>query len=316
MNNKEIPVYLFTGFLESGKTTMIVETLMDDNFNTGERFLVIVCEEGEKEYDPADFENSNVSIAYIENESDLTVKKLSELEKKFAPERVMIEYNGMWTLNSLYQNLPEGWMVYQEIMFADANTFASYNANMRQLVVDKLQSCEMVIFNRAKPDVDKEGFHKIVRGVSSRATIAYEMQNGDFVYDEIEDPLPFDLDAPVVEIADKDYAIWYRDMNENMEKYVGKTVRFRGICAKEKTIPKGQFVVGRHVMTCCAADIAYCGLACKWDKAENIKTQDWVTVTAKFSIEYNKIYEGKGPVLTAVDVIRTIQPENVVATFN
>lgn len=316
MNNKEIPVYLFTGFLEAGKTTMIVETLMDDNFNTGERFLVVVCEEGEKEYDPADFENSNVSVAFIGSESELTAKKLSELEKKYAPERVMIEYNGMWTLNTLYQNLPEGWMVYQEMMFADANTFASYNSNMRQLVVDKLQSCEMVIFNRAKPDVDKEGFHKIVRGVNTRATIAYEMTNGEFVYDDIEDPLPFDLDAPVVEIADKDYAIWYRDMNENLEKYIGKTLKFRGICAKENTIPKGEFVVGRHVMTCCAADITYCGLACKWGKAEKIKTQDWVSVTAKFSVEYNKIDEGKGPVLTAIDVVKTIQPEEVVATFN
>ena len=315
MNNKEIPVYLFTGFLESGKSTMIIDTLCDEGFNTGERFLVVVCEEGEREYDPSDFEQSNVSIAYIDSESELTKAKLSELEKKYDPERVMIEYNGMWMLNTLYQELPNNWMVYQEMMFADANTFETYNANMRQLVVDKLQSCEMVIFNRAKADVDKEGFHKIVRGVNTRATIAYDMDGGDFVYDDIQDPLPFDVDAPVIEISDKDYAVWYRDFNEDLDKYIGKTVKFKGICAKEKTIPKGKFVVGRHIMTCCAADITYCGIVCKWNGAETIKTQDWVTVTAKFSVEYDKMYEGKGPVLTATEVVHTSAPEEAVATF-
>ena len=184
MNNKELPVYLFTGFLESGKTTMIVESLKDENFNAGERFLVIACEEGKTEYDTSEFAKGNVSVAYIESESELTRAKLTELENRYEPERIMIEYNGMWTLNTLYQNLPETWMVYQEMMFADANSFASYNANMRQLVVDKLKSCEMVIFNRAKQSVDKDGFHKIVRGVNTRATIAYEMDNGDFVYDD------------------------------------------------------------------------------------------------------------------------------------
>ena len=206
-------------------------------------------------------------------------------------------------------------MVYQEMTFADANTFLSYNANMRQLVVDKLQSCEMVIFNRAKDDVDKEAFHKIVRGVNSRTTIAYEMNSGEFVYDEIQDPLPFDLDAPVVEISDKDYAIWYRDMNEDMQKYVGKTLKFKGLCAKENTIPKGEFVIGRHIMTCCAADITYCGVACRWKGAESVRTQDWMMVTAVFSIGKDKLYEGSGPILTATEVARTTAPEEPVATF-
>ena len=316
MNNRnDLPVYLFTGFLESGKSTMIIDTLKDKNFNAGERFLVIICEEGEVEYDPTEFEG-NVSVAYIEKESDLTTAKLTELEKKYDPERILVEYNGMWMINDFYQNMPERWMVYQEMTFADANTFLSYNANMRQLVVDKLQSCEMVIFNRAKDDVDKEAFHKIVRGINSRTTIAYEMNSGEFVYDEIQDPLPFDLDAPVVEIADKDFAVWYRDMNEDMQKYVGKTLKFKGLCAKEKTIPKGEFVIGRHVMTCCAADITYCGVACRWKGAESIRTQDWMMVTAVFSIGTDKLYEGKGPILTATEVSRTSAPEQPVATFN
>ena len=311
----ELPVYLFTGFLEAGKTKMIVDTLRDPGFNTGERFLVIVCEEGVEEYSDYDFTLGKVAIEYIDDESKLTKKKLAELEKKHKPERVMIEYNGMWMLNTLYRQMPDNWLVYQEMMFADANTFASYNSNMRQLVVDKLSSCEMVIFNRAKEDVNKEEFHKIVRGVNAKTAIAYEMLDGEFVYDEIEDPLPFDIDADIIEISDKDFAIWYRDMSEDLNKYCGKTLKFKGICAKEANIPNGKFAVGRHVMTCCVDDIAYCGIICKWLGAETIKTQDWVTVTAKFSYEYEALYEAKGPVLTAIHVERAEAPEQPVATF-
>lgn len=311
----EMPVYLFTGFLESGKTKMIVDTLLDDNFNTGERFLVIACEEGIEEYDVSLFKKGNVAVEYIENEADFNPQNLSALERRHKPERIMIEYNGMWMLNTLYKNMPNGWMVYQEMMFADANTFLSYNSNMRQLVADKLTTCEMVIFNRAKADVDKEEFHKIVRSVNSKVTIAYETVDGDFVYDEIEDPLPFDIDADIVEIGDEHFAIWYRDMNEDPEKYEGKTLRFKGICVKEATFPKGKFAVGRHVMTCCVEDITYCGIVCKWSGAEKIKTKDWVTVTARFNFAYDPLYEGKGPLLSALSVEKAKAPEQQVATF-
>ena len=311
----KLPVYIFTGFLEGGKTKMIVDTLCDTGFNTGEKFLVIVCEEGIEEYDTDMFRQGNVVVEYIDDESMLTKKNLSALEKKHNPERIMIEYNGMWMLNTLYRHLPDNWLIYQEMMFADANTFLSYNANMRQLVVDKLSSCEMVIFNRAKDSVDKEEFHKIVRGVNAKATIAYEMLSGEFVYDEIEDPLPFDINADVIEIEDKHYAVWYRDMCEAPEKYEGKKVRFKGVCAKEATFPKGKFAVGRHVMTCCVDDIQYCALICKWADAEKIRTQNWVTVTAVFSFEHEDMYEGKGPVLTALSVEKASAPEQPVATF-
>ena len=310
----EMPVYLFTGFLEAGKTKMIVDTLRDPGFNSGERFLVIVCEEGVEEYD-ADLLGDNVAVEYIDDESMLTKKNLSALEKKHNPERIMIEYNGMWMLSTLYSHLPDNWIIYQEMMFADANTFASYNANMRQLVVDKLSSCEIVIFNRAENGVDQEGFHKIVRGVNAKTTIAYEMLNGEFVYDEIEDPLPFDVEAPVIVIEDKDYALWYRHMCENPKTYDGKTISFKGICAKDDKLPKGKFAIGRHVMTCCVDDIQYCALICKWTGAESIKTQDWVSVSAVFSFEYEEAYEGEGPVLTAINVSKAQAPEQPVATF-
>ena len=205
-NQREVPVYLFTGFLEAGKTKFIQETLEDKRFCNGERTLLLVCEEGEEEYEPDQFADRSVMIRTLTSPEEMTVENLSRMLIQTGAERVVIEYNGMWLLDLLYSAMPEGWMVYQEFLFADATTFLSYNANMRQLVYDKLKSCELVVFNRFRPDMDKMAFHKIVRGASRRSDIAYEYAGGKVEYDDIQDPLPFDLEAPVVEIGDDDFA--------------------------------------------------------------------------------------------------------------
>ena len=134
----ELPVYLFTGFLEAGKTRFIQETLEDERFNAGERTLLLVCEEGVEEYAPEQFSGKNVFIEVLDDSSQLNADHLAKLQMAHNAERCVVEYNGMWLLDELYQNMPEDWVIYQEICFADANTFLSYNANMRQLMVDKL----------------------------------------------------------------------------------------------------------------------------------------------------------------------------------
>ena len=160
---RQIPVYLFTGFLEAGKTKFIQETLEDKRFNNGEPTLLLVCEEGIEEFEPEEFSGHRVKLKAVEEESDLTPENLEAWLKAADAERVLVEYNGMWMLDSLYGALPDGWLVAQEFMFADAGTFLSYNANMRQLCYDKLKSAELVVFNRFKPDMDKMAFHKVVR---------------------------------------------------------------------------------------------------------------------------------------------------------
>ena len=220
----DMPVYLFTGFLESGKTSFIDETLADKRFNNGQRTLLLVCEEGEAEYDESRPYMKNIYVENIEDEDELTSETLDILAKKHRASRVLIEYNGMWQLKTLYDNMPENWAVYQEFMFADATTFLTYNANMRGLVVDKLSGCELVVFNRFTKDMDKMAFHKIVRGISRRPDIAYEYTNGDVEYDEIEDPLPFDVEADTIELEDRDYAYWYQDIMAEPDVYKGKTM--------------------------------------------------------------------------------------------
>ena len=315
IKKKEIPVFLFTGFLESGKTKFIQETLEDKRFCKGERTLLLVCEEGEEEYAPDQFADGKVYIRMLEREEDLNEHNLTRFMHETRADRVLIEYNGMWLLDGLYNAMPEGWIVYQEFFFADASTFISYNANMRQLVYDKLKSCELAVFNRFNGTMDKMEFHKIVRGASRRADIAYEYVGGKVEYDDIEDPLPFDLEADIIDVGDDDYAVWYRDMSEEPDKYENKTVRFKCNAVVHSKIPAGCFLVGRHMMTCCADDIQFAGLVCQWEKAAEVKNKSWMILTARINFKRHKAYAGKGPVLSFVDMEYCEAPEQPVAAF-
>jgi hypothetical protein len=312
----DLPVYLFTGFLEGGKTHMIQESMESEQFNTGEKTLIIQCEEGIDELDISTFSGKNVYLETIENQEDLTAENLTAMAKKHKLDRVIIEYNGMWMLRTLYENLPQNWAIFQQMMFADANTFLQYNQNMRSLMVDKLMNCEMVVLTRTPADVDKNEIHKIVRGCSRRAQISYDYPDGHVEYDDIQDPLPFDMNAPVVDIADDDYAVWYRDLSEEMDTWADKTVRLKGLVARDAKLGKNSIIVGRHVMTCCAADIAYNGLVCTFPAPSSLKTRDWVLVTAKVKLEAHKMYGGRrGPVLYASACEPTTKPVEEVATF-
>ncbi len=311
----KLPVYLFTGFLEGGKTHIIQESMEDQKFNSGEKTLIIQCEEGIDEFDPSRFWGKNVYLETIEDEDDFTKEKLEELGKAHKLDRVIIEYNGMWQLSTLYQNLPDNWAIYQEMMFADANTFLNYNANMRQLMVDKLLNAEMVVLNRTPDQIDKEEIHKIIRGISRRAAITYDYPDGHVEYDDIEDPLPFDIDAPVVNIEDTDYALFYRDLSEEMQKYDGKTVRFKGIVARDSSMGDKSLLAGRHVMTCCADDLAFNPLVCIFSEKTTLKTRDWVTLTGKIKVEKHKLYRGPGPVLYVTNTEFAVAPAQELATF-
>ncbi len=313
---EEIAVYLFLGFLESGKTKFIQETLEDPKMDTGENTLLLVCEEGEEEYCPQKFAVRRVTKVTLESVEELTLENLEALTKKHNAERVIIEYNGAWLLQQFFDAMPESWVINQIMTFFDAGTFLNYNRNMRQLVFDKLTMTQMAVFNRFKGEYDKLEFHKVVRGVSRRPDIVYEYIGGKAEFDEIEDPMPFDKDAPVIEVEDRDFAWFYRDLAENTGDYIGKKVKFKGMAAVSKKVPKGCIVLGRHIMTCCEADIAYDGFAVKCGRlGEGVQTRDWLTVTAEIVFEYNGIYRGEGPVLIAEKIERATPPEQAVVTY-
>ncbi len=312
----QIPVYSFTGFLDSGKTKFIQETLEDPRFNAGERTLLLVFEEGEEEYDFSTYPHQNVYLEVLDQQT-VTAKELQALQKKYKAQRVVAELNGMQQVGDLYMRFPENWVVAQEVMFADSTTIMTYNANMRNLVMDKLVGAQMVVFNRLTPGADVMPFHKLARAASRRIDILYDYTDGTTSFDDIEDPLPFDINAPVIQVKDEDYALWYRDVSEEPDKYNGKTVCFKAQVAMLRRDKNGMFAPGRFVMTCCVEDIQFCGIPCRYDQAATLESRSWVMVTAKISAEKHPLYKGEvGPILTALEVVKGAQPANPdVATF-
>lgn len=313
---QQIPVYAFTGFLDSGKTKFIQETLEDPRFNAGERTLVLIFEEGEEEYDLSTYPYKNVYLEVLDQQT-VSTEELKALQKKYKAERVVAELNGMQQVGDLYMRFPSQWAIAQEVMFADSTTIMAYNANMRNLVMDKLVGAQMVVFNRMTPGADVMPFHKLARAANRRIDILYDYTDGTTKFDEIEDPLPFDINAPVIEIKDEDYALWYRDVSEEPEKYSGKTVHFKAQVAMLRRDKNNMFAPGRFVMTCCVEDIQFCGIPCRYDEASKLESRSWVMVTAKITAEEHPLYKGDvGPMLTALSVETGAQPADPdVATF-
>lgn len=312
---KEIPVYLFTGFLEAGKTSFLQKTLEDPRFNQGESTLLLLCEEGVEDYAPDAFAAPRVFVERIETPEQLTEESLDRLCTKHACERVLIEYNGMWLLDLLYRAMPQSWMVYQEFMFAEGASFFRYNQNLRELMVDKLKSCEMLVINRVTSDFDEEDLHKLVRAVNRRCDIAYEAPDGSVRYDEIPDELPFDRNAPVIEVAPEHYATWYRDVSEEMDQYAGKLVRVCGTVVIRPDLPENTFILGRQMMTCCADDLTFAGLLCVHKTRAGVSPGQWVEIEAKILLQENKIYGRRGPVMQIREARQVDALEEPVATF-
>ena len=313
---EQIPVYAFTGFLDSGKTKFIQETLEDPRFNAGERTLVLIFEEGEEEYDLSAYPHKNVYLETLDQQT-VTEAQLTALEKKYRAERVVAELNGMQLVADRYNRFPRNWVIAQEVMFADATTFNAYNSNMRNLVMDKLMGAQMVVFNRLTPGEDTMPLHKLARAANRRIDILYDYTDGTTKFDDVQDPLPFDINAPVIQIKDEDYALWYRDVTEEPEKYVGKTVCFKAQVAMLRRQKEGMFAPGRFVMTCCVEDIQFCGIPCRYADSKSLASRAWVQVTAKVSAEKHPLYKGDvGPVLTAIEVVKDVPAADPdVATF-
>ena len=316
MAAREIPVYLFTGFLDAGKSTFIQSTLEDKRFNSGEKTLLLRCEEGEVEYDSSSFSGDNVFLRSMDEEEEFTEEALQAAADETRCERVIIEYNGMWRMQTLYDNIPDGWTVVQEICFAEYATYQVYNANMRNLVFDKLQTCDVIVFNRCSDTSDLDALHKIVRQANRRCNIFYEYPDGRSVMDETVDPLPFDVNAKVIEIEDRDYAYFFADLMENPNNYEGKTVSFTALYPENtRAMPDSVYVAGRMLMNCCAADTQFAGLACYRGSTARPMPGSWFRVKGKIRLQRNRMFSEKVPVIDVTEVGPGKEPEEPVATF-
>lgn len=314
---QEIPVYFFTGFMDSGKSSLIQETLYDNGFGEDARNLVICCEDGDVEYEEDKLRTINGHLAMIENEEDFTKEKLEELDEKYHPQQVFLEYNGTWEVGPfLEMELPEGWVIVQSLATVDAETFEMYLANMRSMMTEQFFSADVVIFNRCAQDTPKAKFRRVVKALNRKAQIVYERADGTIDENDMEE-LPFDINADVIEITDADYGIWYLDAMDDPKKYDGKKVRFLALVYRpENKLKRGVFVPGRFAMTCCEADIQFIGFKCKYNQAETIAHRSWVDITAEVKNEFAMEYHGKGPVLYPVEVKAAQAPEDELVYFS
>ena len=315
MLNRGIPIYLITGFLEGGKTNFINFTMQQDYFNDGEKTLLIICEEGEEEYDPALLAKCKATIVTVEKEADLTPAFFKEMKKKYRPDRVLLEYNGMWSMKTLTEmKLPAGFEIYQIVSLFDASTFQLYLNNMKSMVMDMVSIADMVIFNRCTKDMPLSMFKRSIRAVNRPAEVIFEDGNGEL--EEFEEDLPYDVEAPIIEIADEDFGIFYVDALDNPTRYDNKVVRFKARALKTPAFPKGSFLPGRNAMTCCADDVAFIGFLCYYPQTADIKSRQWVEVTARIRWQFCESYKDEGPVLYAANVEQTQPAKEDLVYFN
>jgi uncharacterized membrane protein YcgQ (UPF0703/DUF1980 family) len=281
-----------------------------DYFQTEGKTLLIVCEEGETEYDPALLKDTNTSVVYVDSIDDVAPGKLKELELLYHPERVLIEWNGMWNQDDFV--LPKGWDMYQMITIVDMSTFDVYVKNMKSLLNAMVKNTEMIICNRCDGIEDLERYKRMLKSMNTSCDIIFEDENGEI--DQIsEEDLPYDMKADVIEISPEAYGIWYIDCMDKPDRYTGKVVEFTAMVLKSPEFPKNYFVPGRMAMTCCADDMTFLGFICKAREARNLETKQWVKVRAKIAYEEWKDYNGVGPVLYAENVVPAEPIKDVVS---
>ncbi len=236
------------------------------------------------------------------------------LEKKYKPERIIIEYNGMWNFKNL--KLPWHWSLEQQITTIDASTFQNYYTNMRSLLAEMIRKSELIIFNRCDGLTEQlSSFKRNVKAVNPQAEIIFEDKDGE-VNQIFEEDLPYDLKRGTLDLDDYGYGIFYLDAMDHLDRYIDKTIKFKAMVLKPENSNDAYFVPGRMAMTCCADDMAFLGYACKYDKCSALNNKDWVEVTATVHREYWKDYNGEGPVLHAVNVVPTKKPKDEILNFS
>lgn len=298
-------VFMIYGFLESGKTQFINFTLEQDYFQMDDTTLLIVCEEGVEEYGEEILKKSNTVMEVIDDFEDFNLEALNMLDKKHNPERIIIEYNGMWDCKEI--ELPSDWEIRQQMTIVDGVTFETYFNNMKSIFADMIRNSELLIMNRCHSTEKLNSYKMSIKAINTTIEVVFENEDGEIDLPLMDEDLPYDMKSDIIEIAEADYGIWYLDMWENTDRYAGKKLKIKTMVMKEPGLPKNYFVAGRPAMTCCADDIVFMGAICKAKEAKNLESRDTIEMIFTIVSEYRSDYGGEGPVLYA-EKIEKIPP--------
>ena len=303
---ERLPIFIINGFLEAGKTQFMKFTMQQEYFQTDGNTLLIVCEEGEEEYDKELLESTHTTVKYIDDISDFTKEKMVEFTKEVDPERILIEWNGLWEQDKI--QIPDIWYVNQMITIYDTSTLDLYikNKDLKAYMGKMLKDSELVICNRAD-NIDEEilsTYHLQIKAMAPNAEIIFEGEEGEITGD-FSINLPYNLDDSKLVIKPEEYGIFYVDAMDRTEKYDGKEVEFVAQVVRPDGIGDDILIPGRRAMTCCEADIQFLGFVCHYKGAKNFKNKDWVKVKGKIKYEMSPQYRAKGPVIYANDILLT-----------
>jgi len=309
-----IPIYIVAGFLDSGKTSLIHNMLEDESFSRGQKTLLIVCEEGEEEYDEAKLAAQKVNLFTVDSEADMKPALFVELNRQFRPERVIIEYNNVFKFAKLNtMNLPPRWELVQVITMVDATTYENYMINMRQMITDPMQNSDLILFNRVEESMPISQWRRQLRAMNGSATILFEFTDGHSDDGVSDEDLSYDMKADVIEITDDQFGEFYLDSMDHPNRYDDKTIRIKGQVFSDAGVPKGFFRFGRLAMTCCANDIQPLTLLCRGDLRPSEKK--WYTLTAKAQCVYNKAQDHDMVALMQLESTVADKPKDQYVTF-
>ena len=229
MEKKETPVLLLTGYLGSGKTTLVNKILSN---NKGIKFAVIVNDIGEVNIDADLIEKGGVvdqqddSLVALQNgcicctlKMDL-VQQLSDIVKMHRFDYIVIEASGICEPAPIAQTICAYPQIYPDlakdgravldsiVTVVDArrmcDEFSAGNDLMKKdldeddienLLIQQIEFCSFVLLNKAD-DVSPEELQKvrtIVRALQPKAEII-ECNYGNVDFDRILDTKDFDFD--------------------------------------------------------------------------------------------------------------------------
>lgn len=312
LNEEKTPVFVINGFLEAGKTQFISFTLQQDYFQAEGTTVLILCEEGDTEYDAELLKKTRTKVVTVESADELNEDFFGRLEALYNPDRVMIEWNGMWSQDQL--KLPGDWQLFQQITIVDGSTFDLYLNNMKPLLALLVKNSELLIMNRCD-EVSDENLTRYRRGLKAlnpQCELIFEDAEGEIEQEMLEEDLPYDVKADVIKLSPDAYGIWYIDALDKEDRYSGKIVEFTAMVLKTPEFPKNYFVPGRMAMTCCEADMTFLGFICKAREARTLETGQWVTVRAEIKYEFWQDYDDVGPVLYAESVVPAKEIKEIV----
>ena len=309
-------IYLFTGFLDSGKSTFINDTITTTDFCENEKSLLIVSEEGEFEYNQEQIESFHCDIVYVSSEDQWTLEYFQQLKDKYNPTQILIELNGMYDVNRLLEcPLPDEWAIVQVLTTINAQTFGLYIQNMRSLVYQHVVHSDLLIFNRINDTVKKSFLRNNIKAINATCQIVYEKEDGT-VNTMTDDELPFDITASELHILDHDFGLFCMDALDNPERYKGKTVTIKGkFIGRDQHLEDG-FILGRLAMVCCEEDTSLIGMICVHSAAKQLIPNEWVEVTGRIDLDYDEDI-GAPICILKVDNLKVVPPlQNEYVTFD